>query len=86
MDPRCYNYRREQNPCWRRATGGSDYCERCETKMTQPTVSLTRLVTATGAHIRMASKVTYPDGQVILFTERLSKREALRQAEYQRSK
>lgn len=38
------------------------------------------LTTSTGRHIRKATQVVYPDGRVVRFMERMSKREALRQA------
>jgi hypothetical protein len=44
------------------------------------------LTTAAGRKIRTATKVTLPCGRVIRFTELLSKREAVRQAEYQLSR
>jgi hypothetical protein len=42
-----------------------------------------RLVAMNGRHIRQATKVTMPNGEVIRFTEKLSKREAIRQATIQ---
>jgi hypothetical protein len=39
------------------------------------------IYTATGRRVRTATKVTFADGEVIRFTERMGKREALRQAE-----
>ena len=39
-----------------------------------------RLTAANGRHIRMATKVTLDSGRVIAFTERMSVREARRQA------
>jgi hypothetical protein len=48
---------------------------------TQPRVETYDLIAdATGRRIRKATRVVMPDGQVISFTERLGKREALRQA------
>lgn len=52
------------------------------TKMTAK-VETYELKTATGKHIRKATKVTLDNGTVIKFTERMSKRDALKQAEYQ---
>jgi len=39
-----------------------------------------------GSHIRVATRVECPDGTVIEFMERMSKREAIRNAQYQQSK
>lgn len=39
-----------------------------------------KLTASGGKHIRTATKVTFANGRVIEFTERISKREALRQA------
>jgi len=38
------------------------------------------LIAANGRPIRKATRVVMPDGRVVSFTERLGKREALRQA------
>lgn len=47
----------------------------------QPTVSNYRLTAAlTGRHIRIATMVTFPDGHVVRFMERMSERDAIRQA------
>ena len=46
---------------------------------TQPTVSTYDLTAATGRHIRQATQVTFPDGRVIRFMEKMSRRDALRQ-------
>jgi hypothetical protein len=48
--------------------------------MTEPTVSLYDLRTATGRHIRMATEVRWPGGDVVRFMDRMPKAEALRQA------
>lgn len=42
-----------------------------------------RLIAANGRHIRMATQVTLPNGEVIQFIERMSKRDALRNAEFE---
>ncbi len=44
------------------------------------------LKASNGRHVRIATMVTFDDGRIIRFTERLSKREAIRQAKYQRRK
>jgi hypothetical protein len=49
-------------------------------------VELFRMVAANGRHIRMATKVTFADGTVVKFMERLPKGEAVRQAMQQRAK
>ena len=41
---------------------------------------LVRQTTSSGKHIRMVSKVTLDDGTVIKFMDRMSKKEAFRQA------
>lgn len=46
----------------------------------QPRVELYTLRTGTGGHIRKATKVIFPDGREVKFMDRLSKREAIRQA------
>lgn len=46
----------------------------------QPTASNYRLTASNGRHIRTATMVTFPDGRVIRFMEKMSKREAIRQA------
>lgn len=46
----------------------------------KPTVSTYALRTAAGSHIRIATQVTFPDGTVIRFIERLNKNLALREA------
>lgn len=38
------------------------------------------LRTADGRHIRKASRVLFEDGEVVAFTERMPKREAIKQA------
>ena len=43
------------------------------------TVETYTLTARNGRHIRKATKVVFPDGYEIKFTEHLSKREALRQ-------
>lgn len=43
-----------------------------------------RLVSPTGRSIRKASRVYYPDGKYLTFTEKMSKAEAIRQAKMQR--
>lgn len=48
--------------------------------MTSPIVSTYQLVASNGRPIRKATKVTFADGREVRFTERMSKREALRQA------
>jgi hypothetical protein len=45
-----------------------------------PRVETYQLIAANGRPIRKATRVLLPSGQVVSFTERLSKREALRQA------
>jgi hypothetical protein len=40
-----------------------------------------RLITPKGRHIRIATKVILPDGREIRFMDKLSKKEAIRQAE-----
>jgi len=50
------------------------------TNAQQIRVETYRLTTRSGRHIRKATKVVFPDGYEIRFTERMSKREALRQA------
>lgn len=40
------------------------------------------LTASNGRHIRKATKVTRPDGTEIRFTEKMSKREAIRQAAF----
>lgn len=47
-----------------------------------PTVTTYQLVARNGRPIRQATKVTFPNGQEIKFTERMSKREAIRQAAF----
>jgi hypothetical protein len=51
---------------------------------TEATVSTYQLIASNGRPIRQATQVTYSDGAVVRFTEKMSKREALRQAEAQR--
>lgn len=46
----------------------------------QPTVSTYRLTASNGRHIRIATMVTLADGRVVRFMEKMSKREAIRQA------
>lgn len=48
---------------------------------TQPTVSTYNLTAPNGRHIRRATQVTFPDGRVIRFMEKMSKRETLRQVQ-----
>jgi len=48
--------------------------------MTSPIVTTYQLVASNGRPIRKATKVTFADGREVRFTERLSKREAIRQA------
>lgn len=50
------------------------------------TVSTYRLIASNGRHIRMATQVACPDGTVVRFMERMSKREAIRQVEQTRRK
>jgi hypothetical protein len=51
------------------------------TQMTRPTVTTYNLRAPNGRHIRMATQVTFPDGHVVRFTERIpGKAEAVRQA------
>jgi hypothetical protein len=40
-----------------------------------------QMVASNGRPVRKATKVTYPDGTVVRFTERMGKRDALAQAE-----
>ena len=58
----------------------------CHTRgMTQTgTVEVYTLIAATGRKIRQATLVRFSDGSVVHFTEKMSKREALRQAEARR--
>lgn len=44
------------------------------------------LVATNGRHIRKATKVIYDDGKEIRFVEKVSKKEAIRNAIYQRDK
>lgn len=39
------------------------------------------LTTPSGRHIRIATKVTLPSGEVVRYTEHMSRREAIAQAE-----
>jgi hypothetical protein len=41
------------------------------------------LKAANGKHIRIATKVILPNGEEIKFTEKMSKKEALRNVEYE---
>jgi hypothetical protein len=50
------------------------------------TVSNYRMVASNGKAIRTATKVTFADGYVVRFTERMSKREAVKQATTVRNK
>lgn len=43
-------------------------------------VETVRLVAGNGNHIRLATRVVFADGRSVTFTERMSKREALKQA------
>ena len=45
-----------------------------------PTVETYRLTAANGRHIRMATRVRFPDGEVVAFLERLGKRRAIAEA------
>ncbi len=54
------------------------------TKNETPKVENYSLQTRTGQHIRTATKVIFSDGTEVAFTERMSKREAIRQAEAHR--
>jgi hypothetical protein len=47
---------------------------------TTATVENYKLAAANGRHIRVATRVKYSDGRVVAFIEKMSKREALRQA------
>jgi hypothetical protein len=49
------------------------------------TVSLYSLNFGRG-HLRMATQVVFPDGYTVRFEDRMGKRQAIRQAEYQRAK
>jgi hypothetical protein len=42
-----------------------------------------RLTASNGRHIRMATRVVLEDGQVINFTEKMSNRRAIQQAEFE---
>jgi predicted nucleic acid-binding protein len=42
-----------------------------------------RLTAANGRHIRMATRVVLANGEVINFIDRMSKRDALRNAEFE---
>jgi hypothetical protein len=44
------------------------------------TVESYNLQASNGRHIRTATRVRFADGRVVSFTEKMSKREALRQA------
>lgn len=56
-------------------------------KMPKYVVSKVPLKAGTGKHVRMVTEVIRTtDGKTIVFTELLSKAEAIRQAEYQWSK
>jgi hypothetical protein len=44
------------------------------------------LKASNGKHIRKATMVTFEDGTVIRFTEKMSKAEAIRQAEIQKDR
>lgn len=44
------------------------------------TVEIYKLTASNGRHIRTATKVTFEDGITVRFMERMSKREAIRQA------
>ena len=46
-----------------------------------PTVETYQLVAGNGRPIRKATRVRFADGRVVSFIERLSKREAVRQAQ-----
>lgn len=46
-------------------------------------VSTYRLTTKTGKHIRIASKVTLDDGREIKFVDKMSKKDAIKNAMYQ---
>lgn len=46
----------------------------------KPVVSLYDLRSATGRHIRIATQVTLPNGAVVRFMDRMSKRAAIAQA------
>lgn len=48
------------------------------------TVETYRLVTTTGRHIRMATRVTFADGLVVKFMDKMGNKEAIRQAELYR--
>ena len=50
------------------------------------TVETYKLYAGSGRYVRQATQVVYSDGSVIRFMEKMSKREAVRQAEMQRSK
>lgn len=54
--------------------------------MTQTTVSTYNLQTKTGRHIRKATRVTFADGTVVNFMEKMSKGEAIKQAEARRNR
>lgn len=47
---------------------------------TQATVSTYKMFASNGRYIRTATMVTFPDGQVVKFTERLGKLAAIIQA------
>lgn len=47
------------------------------------TVSNYNLQTSSGKHIRVATQVTLPNGQVIRFAEKLTRKEAIRNAQAQ---
>jgi hypothetical protein len=46
----------------------------------QPTASNYHLTASNGRHIRTATMVTFPDGRVVRFMEKMSKRDAIKQA------
>lgn len=54
--------------------------ESATTQESQMTVEIYKLTASNGRHIRTATKVTFEDGITVRFMERMSKREAIRQA------
>lgn len=49
-------------------------------ELADPAVETYPLTAANGRHIRQATKVTFPDGRVVKFGERVPKRMAIQQA------
>jgi hypothetical protein len=56
----------------------------CMTTTRTATVETYKMFASNGRYIRQATLVRYNDGTVVEFTEKMTKREALKQAEGQR--